>query len=53
MKHKQCDQQIVLRVPSSLRDKIEHRAAAEGRTLANMARRILETATDHDDQRAA
>jgi hypothetical protein len=40
--------QIVLRVPSTLRDRIETAAEAEGRPLANMVRRILESwATDH------
>ncbi len=37
-----CNEQIVLRVPSSLRDQIETAASAEGRTLSNMTRRILE-----------
>jgi Arc-like DNA binding domain len=44
MKHirPNCDEQIVLRMPSALRDQIESAAAAEGRTLANMTRRVLE-----------
>lgn len=42
MKHEQCTEQIVVRVPPALRDKIEAAAAAEGRTLANMTRRVLE-----------
>lgn len=44
MKHERptCDEQIVLRVPSPLRDCIEQAAEVEGRTLAGMARRILE-----------
>jgi hypothetical protein len=43
MKHDRptCTQQIVLRVPSDLRNTIESAASAEGRTLANMARHIL------------
>jgi hypothetical protein len=32
----------VLRVPSTLRDRIETAAEAEGRPMANMIRRILE-----------
>jgi predicted HicB family RNase H-like nuclease len=44
-----CSAQIMLRLPPPLREKIELRAAAEGRTLANMARRLLEAATaEHD-----
>jgi predicted DNA-binding protein len=44
MKHDRpvCTEQIVLRMPPELRDKIESAASAEGRTLANMTRRILE-----------
>jgi predicted DNA-binding protein len=42
MKH-DLNEQIVLRVPSALRDRIETAAEAEGRTLANMTRRILES----------
>ena len=45
--------QIMLRLPPALRDKIEHRAEAEGRSLANMARRLLEAATAEGDQEAA
>jgi predicted HicB family RNase H-like nuclease len=45
--------QIMLRVPPALRDKIEERAAAEGRSLANMARRLLEAATAERDDRSA
>jgi predicted DNA-binding protein len=46
MKHSPCDEQIVLRLPAELRDKIEHVAQAEGRSLANMTRRLLEKATE-------
>jgi hypothetical protein len=44
MRHEKppCTEQIVLRMPPSLRNQIETAAAAEGRTLANMTRRILE-----------
>ena len=42
MKHEQCTEQIVVRVPSALRDEIETAAAAEGRSLGNMTRRIIE-----------
>jgi predicted DNA binding CopG/RHH family protein len=42
--HEQCSEQIVLRMPSALRGEIERKASAEGRSLANMARRILERA---------
>jgi predicted HicB family RNase H-like nuclease len=49
MKHEKhnLSEQVVLRVPPELRDRIETAAAQEGRSLANMARRILESwATD-------
>jgi hypothetical protein len=53
MKH-DLNEQIVLRVPSALRDRIETAAEAEGRTLANMARRILEKwVADHHQGAAA
>jgi hypothetical protein len=42
MKHEQCSEQIVLRVAPPLRKKIERAASDEGRSLANMTRRILE-----------
>jgi hypothetical protein len=44
MKHEKpnCTEQIVLRMPPALRDQIETAAAEEGRTLANMTRRILQ-----------
>jgi hypothetical protein len=44
MKHAKpsCAEQIVLRVPTASRDAIETTAAAEGRSMANMTRRILE-----------
>ena len=43
MKHDQStNSQIVLRVPSTLRATIETAAAEEGRSLANLTRRILE-----------
>ena len=37
-----CSEQIVLRLAPTLPDKIEHAGAAEGRSLANMTRRVLE-----------
>jgi hypothetical protein len=44
MRHERvsCDEKILVRLPSALRDQIESAAAAEGRTLANMTRRVLE-----------
>ena len=47
--HPTCDQQIVLRLPAELRDRIETVAASEGRSLANMTRRLLERAVTGDD----
>lgn len=41
--HKACDEKIALRLPSTLRDRIEDAASREGRSLANMTRRILES----------
>jgi uncharacterized protein (DUF1778 family) len=34
-------EQLVLRLPTELRDAVEHAAAVEGRSLSNMARRII------------
>jgi predicted DNA binding CopG/RHH family protein len=51
--HEQCSEQIVLRMPSALRGEIERKASAEGRSLANMARRILERAVREEDEHAA
>jgi predicted HicB family RNase H-like nuclease len=49
-----CSDQIVLRLPPALRDKIEHAAAAEGRSLANLTRRVLEQwAAEHDGRSEA
>jgi predicted DNA-binding protein len=48
--HPPCDEQIVLRLPAELRDKIEHVAASEGRSLANMTRRLLQKAVQSDDE---
>jgi hypothetical protein len=53
MKHESCSEQIVLRLPPALRDKIEHSAASEGRSLANMTRRILEHWAAERDEHAA
>lgn len=48
-----CSEQIVLRLPRMLRDQIELAAACEGRSLANMTRRILEHWVSERDQAAA
>jgi predicted DNA-binding protein len=56
MKHERliCSEQIVLRLPPPLRDRIEEAASAEGRSLANMTRRILESwAAEQSGQEAA
>jgi hypothetical protein len=42
MKPEQCTQQIVVRVPAAQRREIEIAAAAEGRSLGNMMRRIID-----------
>jgi hypothetical protein len=44
MKHKPepCDAQLKAWIPQSLFDKVEIAAARDGRSLANMTRRILE-----------
>jgi predicted DNA-binding protein len=42
MKHEHCSEQTALRVAPTLRDEIERVASNEGRSLANMTRRILE-----------
>jgi hypothetical protein len=47
-KPEQCTAEIKTWVPPSLRDRIERDAANEGRSLSNMARRILENwAAEH------
>jgi predicted DNA-binding protein len=45
MKHDRliCSEQIVLRLPPPLRERIEEAASTEGRSPANMTRRILES----------
>jgi predicted HicB family RNase H-like nuclease len=48
-----CSEQIVLRLPRTLRDQIEVAAACEGRSLANMTRRILEHWVSERDQSQA
>jgi predicted HicB family RNase H-like nuclease len=54
MKHGQCSEQIVLRVAPTLREEIERAASNEGRSLANMTRRILERwAAEHSTAQAA
>jgi predicted DNA-binding protein len=56
MKHEKhtLSEQVVLRVPPELRDRIETAAAQEGRTLANFTRRILEKwVADHHQGAAA
>jgi predicted HicB family RNase H-like nuclease len=40
--HERPTEQIVLRVPPTLREQIESAAAAEGRSIANLTRRVLE-----------
>jgi predicted DNA-binding protein len=39
---RKLDDQIALRLPADLRNRIEHDAASEGRSIGNMTRRILE-----------
>jgi hypothetical protein len=41
-KHEPCDAQIKVWIPQSLFEKVEIAAACEGRSLANMTRRILQ-----------
>jgi predicted HicB family RNase H-like nuclease len=54
MKPEQCNEQIVLRLPPTLRERVEAAAAAEGRSLSNMTRRILERwAAEHREGAAA
>jgi predicted HicB family RNase H-like nuclease len=52
MREKEFSEQIVLRVPPPLREEIE-RKASEGRSLANMTRRILERALASESPEAA
>jgi predicted DNA-binding protein len=41
-RERQFDEQIALRLPSDLKDRLEHDAATKGRSIGNMTRRILE-----------
>jgi predicted HicB family RNase H-like nuclease len=52
MRPKEFTDQIVLRVPPPLREEIERKASAEGRSLANMTRRILERALASEPEAA-
>jgi hypothetical protein len=53
MKHESCSEQIVLRMPPALRDQIERAASDEGRSMANLTRRILERwVSERDGERA-
>jgi predicted HicB family RNase H-like nuclease len=45
--------QIIVRMPSELRDEIERKAEAEGRSLGNMTRRTLERALSSESTEAA
>jgi predicted HicB family RNase H-like nuclease len=53
MNQKTTTDQIIVRMPSELHDVIERKASAEGRSLSNMARRILERAVREEDEHAA
>jgi hypothetical protein len=52
-KHEQCTAEIKLWVPPTLRDRIERDAANEGRSLSNMARRLLERVYAEREESAA
>jgi hypothetical protein len=51
MKKELCEQ-IVLRVPASLRDAVARVAAADDRSLAYAARKLLERAVRQEDDHA-
>jgi len=51
--HEHCTAEIKLKLPPTLREKVELAAATEGRSLSNMARRILERWASERDQVAA
>jgi predicted HicB family RNase H-like nuclease len=50
MKNEQCTKQIVIRIPPALHDRIEAAAAVQGRSKANMARRLLENAVEREGE---
>jgi hypothetical protein len=52
MKQKELCEQIVLRVPPALRDAVARVAAAEDRSLAYAARKLLERAVAAREQTA-
>jgi hypothetical protein len=43
-----CDEQIVLRLPATLRQAIEQMAVAENRSVANAARCLLQSAVERE-----
>jgi hypothetical protein len=53
MRHERtaCDEQLVIRMPATLRDRIEEKALQEGRSVASAARRLLEKATSDSLQK--
>jgi hypothetical protein len=53
MKQKELCEQIVLRVPSTLRDAVARVAAADDRSLAYAARKLLERAVQQEEEHAA
>jgi hypothetical protein len=44
MKHETCSAEITVRVPPSLRDRLEAAAAAERRTQSQLVRNLIEDA---------
>jgi predicted DNA-binding protein len=50
MKTEACTESIMLRLPATLRDRIETAASKEGRSMANMARRIIENWAEREAQ---
>jgi hypothetical protein len=44
LKHDRCEKQVMVHLTPALREALERAASDEGRSISNMARRLLETA---------
>jgi predicted HicB family RNase H-like nuclease len=50
MKTEACTESIMLRLPPKLRDRIETAASQEGRSLSQMARRIIQNWAEREGE---
>jgi hypothetical protein len=52
-KHDRCEKQVMVHLTPALREALERAALDEGRSISNMARRLLETAVAEREHAAA